>query len=144
MGRITECKVRSVAATSAARWLLLTDDVPLAHAAAAAAATGIITTIEAGDVFTMANGMHVGKMHLSHHEGGAKKAAVATQSWERCLRDWMLIVYAPGAVLLRNTMASAGTYGRRAAFVAGKVCGVKKSAALAVDCGSRFFKEVCE
>ena len=144
VGRIAECKAGAAGAMSAARWLLLTDDVPLAHAAAAAAATGIVTTVETGDAFTMANGMHVGKMHLSQHEGGAKRAAVATQSWERCLRDWMLIVYAPGAVLLRNTMASAGSYGRRAAFVAGKACGVKKSAALAVDCGGRFFQELCE
>ena len=73
-------------------------------------------------------------------------------SWERCIRDWMLIAEAPGAVLLRNTMASAGTYGRRAAFAAGKVCvgrslgvqtGGLRSATQLLSCGEAFFKEQC-
>ena len=150
VARIEACRAASSASHRTVPWLLLTDDVPLAHAAASS--NVLVSTVEAGDGFNMANGMHVGKMHLSLHFSAMKKREVAVMSWERCIRDWMLIAEAPGAVLLRNTMASAGTYGRRAAFAAGKVCvgrslGVKtgglRSATQLLSCGEAFFKEQC-
>ena len=110
-------------------WLVLSDDVPfLLEVGREGAAVTTITDA----AFTLDNGLHVGKL------GSGAKREHAYKSWLMALKDWFLVVEAPGLVLLGNTMASAGSFGKRAAFLGGKAC--KRSD---LECGAGIFQNMC-
>jgi len=94
------------------------------------------TTVD--ESFSM-KAMHVGHFHMITH-------AQHRVAWKQALTDWMLIVCAPGPVLLRSRVPSAFSFGERSAILAGLDCSNKVThnaiEAALVHCAGRFFDKV--
>ena len=140
--RLRECR----AVVSSRPWLMLTDDSAVRAAGFAAPLTPrqlatrvrdvTYTTVDAN--FSM-QAMHVGHFHMITR-------AQHRHAWRQALTDWMLIVCAPGPVLLRSRVPSAFSFGERSAILAGLDCSNKVAhnglESALVHCASRFFDKV--
>jgi hypothetical protein len=108
-------------------WLVLTDDAKLAQEVRSLAHTTVDET------FSLA------QLHVGNGESAARRDA-----WSHTLRDWLLLVYAPGPVLLRSRISSAFSFGERSSLLGGKICKKPIMAGSIMSCGNSFFDNYCE